>query len=262
MLLAPRAPGEAFTPADRRLLGAFARHVAVVVQAWQLAAELQRSRERLVAAHEVERRRLRRDLHDGIGPALASMTLQSEAALDTLRNDPQETERLLADLATQLHEARTEIRRLADALGPGSLADLGLIAALRTLATRHERAGLRVAIDGPDHPPAIPAGVEVATYRIVQEALANVVRHARARSCVVRLAFANGVDVEVIDDGIGLPDRPRQGVGLASMRERAAELGGSFRVDRAPEGGTRVAVSIPIPAVERPIPAPAAALDR
>ena len=97
-----------------------------------------------------------------------------------------------------------------------------------------------------DHPP-LPAAVEVAVYRIAQEALTNVVRHARAKCCVVRLAVDEDVTLDIFDDGVGIPAGRSAGVGLSSMRERARELGGTCVIEPAPEGGTRVSVCLPLP---------------
>jgi signal transduction histidine kinase len=124
-----------------------------------------------------------------------------------------------------------------------------LISALRQLADRYgaEDEHLRVSLEAPEDLPQLPAAVEVAAYRISQEALTNVVRHARAQSCVVRLAVADEMVLEITDDGVGVPEEHTVGVGLLSMRERAAELGGSCVVERVPEGGTRVLVRLPLP---------------
>jgi two-component system NarL family sensor kinase len=104
-----------------------------------------------------------------------------------------------------------------------------------------------VLVEPPEDLPNLPAAVEVAVYRIAQEALTNVVRHARAKTCVVRLAVKEYVALEIVDDGVGIPAERGAGVGLSSMRERAAELGGSCVVESAPEGGTRVLVRLPLP---------------
>ena len=124
-----------------------------------------------------------------------------------------------------------------------------MISAIRQLADRYgaEDEHLRVSVDAPEDLPPLPAAVEVAAYRISQEALTNVVRHARAQSCVVRLAVADEMMLEITDDGVGIPEEHAAGVGLFSMRERAAELGGTCTVERAPEGGTRVLVRLPLP---------------
>ncbi len=245
--LAPRGRGEVFTPADRRLLEDLARQAEVAVHAVRLTTDLQRARERLVTAREEERRRLRRDLHDGLGPQLASQTLVLDAVGRLLERDPRAAAALLQDLRAQSQSSIAGIRRLVYNLRPPALDDLGLIAALRELAEQCAHAETRIAIDAPDALPPLPAAVEVACYRIVQEALTNMVRHARARACTVRLEVADALSVEVADDGRGLPADLRPGVGLRSMRERAEELGGSCVVEPAPGGGTRVRALLPLP---------------
>ena len=257
LLLAPRGPGEPFSPADRRLLDDLARQAGVAVHAVRLTADLQRSRERLVTAREEERRRLRRDLHDGLGPALASMTLQTEAARDFYATDAARGDALLADLTTQLQAATADIRRLVYDLRPPALDELGLVGALRAQAARHEVGRTHIKVVVPDALPALPAAVEVAAYRIAQEALTNVLRHAAARTCVVTLSYdeqAALLTVEVTDDGCGLPSDRRAGVGLTSMRERAEELGGSCTVEALPDGGTRVRATLPCPGPATEVP--------
>ena len=249
LLLAPRARGESFTPADRRLIEDLARQVGVAAHAVRLTADLQRSRERLVTAREEERRRLRRDLHDGLGPALASITLKLDAARNLLTRDPSAADALLVDLKKQTQASVADIRRLVYELRPPSLDELGLIQALREQAEQYLHDGLRITLDAPEPLPPLPAAVEVATYRIVQEAMTNVVRHAQARTCTIRFALDNGLDVEVCDDGRGIPAGQRVGVGLTSIRERAAELGGICEVESCPGGGIRLHVRLPLPKV-------------
>ena len=125
----------------------------------------------------------------------------------------------------------------------------GLVAALHRLAERYGSEGeqLRVLVEAPEDLPHLPAAIEVAVYRVAQEALTNVVRHAGAKECVVRLVVADYVTLEVTDDGVGLPDKHAAGVGLSSMRERAVELGGTCVVEKASEDGTRVLVRLPLP---------------
>jgi signal transduction histidine kinase len=247
MLVAPRAPGEAFTLAERRLLEEIAVQAGVAAHAVRLTADLQRSRERLVAAREEERRRLRRDLHDGLGPQLASLTLTLAAARELLRHDVEASDRLLGELAIHTQSAISDIRRVVYDLRPPALDDLGLILALREQAASYSHAGLQITIDAPERLPPLPAAVEVAAYRIVQEALTNVVRHARAHSCAVQLALCDALDVEIKDDGGGLPSGVRAGVGLTSMRERTAELGGTCEINSAPGAGTRIHARLPLP---------------
>jgi two-component system, NarL family, sensor kinase len=255
--LAPRAPGEPFTLPDRRLLDDLARQVGVAAHAIRLSADLQRSRERLVTAREEERRRLRRDLHDGLGPQLASLTLKLEALQNRVAHDPV-ADALLADVTTQMQAAIAEIRRLVYALRPAVLDELGLAAALREVVAQYNQPGpdrVRITMEGPEALPPLSAAVEVAAYRIAQEALTNVVRHAKARSCVVHLALdqaGGALTLEIADDGRGLDRDHGRGVGLASMRERAEELGGTCHIEPMPGGGTRVRVQLPCAAGEAP----------
>lgn len=266
LLLAPRAGSDGLSPADQRLLADLTRQVAVAVHAAELSAdaarltaELQQARTRLVTLREEGRRRLRRDLHDGLGPALACIALHAEAARDMVRSDPAQAEAALADLAAQAQGAIADIRRVVYDLRPPALDDLGLVGAVRAHACRLSQHEVCVKVDAPEDLPPLPAAVEVAAYRIVQEALTNVMRHARARTCTVSLsvceasgdakdaAYAGGaLCVEVSDDGRGLPDVRQAGVGLQSMRERAAELGGVCVVEAGDAGGTCVAARLPI----------------
>jgi signal transduction histidine kinase len=246
LLVAPRAPGEAFTPSERRLLEEIAVQAGVAAHAVRLTADLQRSRERLVTAREEERRRLRRDLHDGLGPQLASLTLTLAAARELLQHDVDAAEGLLQELSIHTQAAIADIRRVVYDLRPPALDDLGLVLALREQATNYSQAGTQIAIVAPEQMPPLPAAVEVAAYRIVQEALTNVVRHAQARSCAVCLTLGDALDLEIKDDGVGLPEGVRAGVGLTSMRERTAELGGSWVIETAPGRGACIRVQLPL----------------
>jgi signal transduction histidine kinase len=258
MILAPRAPGEKFSPDDLRLLedianqaGPAAHAVRLTKDLRQLTIDLQHSRERLVTAQEEERRRLRRDLHDGLGPALASLTLKLDAALNLLTPDHPAARSLLLELKAQTQEAITDIRRLVYALRPPALDELGLISAIREHARQYGQSQrLAIQVIGPPELPPLPAAVEVAAYRIVSEALANVVRHAQAHKCQVLVSVnqeqqPSTLAIDITDDGIGIPSRHAAGIGLNSMRERAAELGGSCTVDAAPGGGTCVRAQLP-----------------
>jgi signal transduction histidine kinase len=249
LVLSPRAPGEGFSDADRNLLEDLARQAEVAVHAVGLTTDLQHSRERLVSTREEERRRLRRDLHDGLGAQLAGLNVQAGALRRLIPRDPAAADDLVVELREELRFAITDIRRLVYDLRPPALDDLGLLEALRRLAERYgsEDEQLSVLVEVPEDLPNLPAAVEVAVYRIVQEALTNVARHARAQSCVVRLAVSEDVGLKIVDDGVGIPAERSAGVGLSSMRERASELGGSCVVERAPEGGTRVLVRLPLP---------------
>jgi two-component system, NarL family, sensor kinase len=252
LVLAARSGTEGFTPADRRLLEDLARQAGVAAHAVALTAALQRSRERLVAAREEERRRLRRDLHDGLGPALTAVALKIDATRNVLKDDPGVADALLGELRAETKGAIEGIRRLVYDLRPPALDELGLVGALREQAACFVRKGagkldgLCVSVEAPDELPPLPAAVEVAAYRIGAEAVANVARHANASHCVVRLSLNGALEIEVIDDGVGSTASWRPGVGLASMRERAAELGGTCTVQPDPQGGTRVHARLPL----------------
>jgi two-component system NarL family sensor kinase len=258
LLLAERVPGDAFTAADRRLLEDIAHQAGVAVHAVRLTADLQHSRERLVTTREEERRRLRRDLHDGLGSTLAALHLQAGAIRIMVRHDPAAAEGELADLQAEIRSAIGDIRRLVYALRPPSLDELGLVAAIQQYAAQCSISGsgkeqatqtdanLHIVVEAPEQLPALPAAVEVAAYRVTQEALNNVMRHAQARTCVVHLTLLDGLQLEITDDGVGLPAEPRAGVGLLSMRERAAELGGSCVIETEPGRGMRVLVKLPL----------------
>jgi len=261
LMVGARAPGETFGPADRALLEDLARQAGAAAHAVRLTADLQRSRQQLVTAREEERRRLRRDLHDGLGPALAAQTLKAGCARTLLLSDPAAAETLLAELESDLETALKDIRRLVYSLRPPALDELGLIAAIRDTAMKYrplqartddrsDDERLRITVEAPDALAPLPAAVEVATYRIVQEALTNVVCHAAASTCLIGISTVDGsLRIEVIDDGVGIPAERRAGVGLTSMRERASELGGTFLLDIPPSGGTRVLACLPLPAM-------------
>jgi len=250
LILAPRAPGEHFTGSERRLLDDLARQAGVAAHTVHLTADLQRSRERLVTTREEERRRLRRDLHDGLGPQLAGLALKLETLRNRLKDDPL-ADSLLADLAKRTYDATADIRRLVYELRPPTLDELGLVSALREGAMQYSQQGANgvyVTFDAPEGLPPLPAAVEVAVYRIAQEALTNVLRHADARTCLVHLSLDESAALlclEVKDDGRGMPIERRAGVGLNSMRERAEELGGSFMVTSGSTRGTHLTVHLP-----------------
>ena len=244
LVVSARSRSEGLSVTDRRLLEDLARQVGVAVHAVQLTRDLQRSRARLVGAREEERRRLRRDLHDGLGPALAGVALEVEAARNLVHVDAAAAVAKMSDLAAQIQTAIAEIRRLVYGLRPPALDELGLDQAIREHVTRFGSLALSVETCG--RLTALPAAVEVAAYRIVLEAVTNAVRHAAATRCSVRLSRDQDLDIEVVDDGRGLPERVQAGVGLASMRERADELGGRCTVERMPSGGTRVQAWLPL----------------
>ena len=245
LLAAPRSPGEGLNAADLLVLENVARQAGNVVYASRLAADLQKSRQQIVTAREEERRRLRRDLHDGLGPALAALTLQAEAARDWLGSDPARSQTLLEEIIDGTQNALADIRRVVYALRPPALDDLGLIPAIREQAAQYRSGDLQITVEAPESLPPLPAAVEVAVYQIVREALTNVQRHARAHTCVVDLRVNGKMDIDIRDDGVGIPAARRAGVGLNSIHERAVELGGSCVIESQPGAGTQIKVSLP-----------------
>jgi two-component system NarL family sensor kinase len=242
-----------FGPGDRRLLEDVGGQVGALVQAVAINQELQRSREHLVSAREEERRRVRRDLHDGLGPSLATMALRLETARDLIGQDPALAATLVGELSEQARAEIREVRRLVDGLRPPALDQLGLVSALRQAADQHNAIATRGAepmtwrVDAQEPLDALPAAVEVAAYRIVLEAVNNALRHSGASTCVVRLRRSGGaLRVEITDNGSGVPAEGSTGIGLASMRERAEELGGSWTLEPVPGGGTAVLALLPL----------------
>jgi signal transduction histidine kinase len=252
LLLAARA-GDTFGKTDSRLLTDLARQAGVAVYAVRLTTDLQRlsanlqqTREHLVTTREEERRRLRRDLHDGLGPALASLTFKVDAARNLLTQDYEKADRLLEGVRQQAQEAIADIRRLVYNLRPPALDELGLLSALREHITLYQHQGFEVALDAPSTLPLLPAAVEVAVYRIAQEALSNIARHAEARHGLLQLSIdAETLHLSITDDGKGIPAGHHIGVGLHAMHERASELGGSCTFTASSAGGTLIQVRLP-----------------
>jgi len=256
LLASPRSPGESFSSAETHLLQNLARQAGVVVRNAQLTADLQRSRQTLVTAREEERHRLRRDLHDGIGPTMAGLTLKLDAVKDLVssgleagnKDELEDAVQLLGKLKTQTQETVQNIRYIVHTLRPPSLDVLGLIPALQAhfgqVATPRTLNIQMTTV--PQSFPRLSAAVEVAAYRIVLEAVTNVIHHAHAELCDVSLMLDNGnLKIEIKDDGVGLPKARGHGIGLDSMRERAEELGGRFELLSSPKG-TQVRAKIPI----------------
>lgn len=234
------------TRADQALLLDVVRQAAIAVRLSTMATELQASRERLVLAREEDRRRIRRDLHDGLGSVLGGVGLRLAAASHAVDTDPARAKELIATSRVDLTGAVADVRRLVHGLRPPALDDLGLLAAVEQQADVARSQGLCVDVAASGLA-GLPAAVEVATYRIVSEGLTNLVRHARASSARVALTGGAGsLVIEVSDDGVGISSERTAGVGLLSLRERAAELGGSTAVSCPPGGGTVVRVELPV----------------
>jgi signal transduction histidine kinase len=217
------------------------------LHAHRLTTDLQRAREGLVLAREEERRRLRRDLHDGLGPALAGHLLRLDVIARQLAPDAPVRSEVRA-LSEDLRSTVLEVRRVVEGLRPPALDELGLSGALRHTVQRLTT-GSDLAVElSVDDLPSLPAAVEVAACRIVAEAVTNVVRHASAGSCTVALESDGPLlRITVSDDGCGIRPgpAPSAGHGLQTMTERAEELRGRLRVD--PTGGTTVRAELPLP---------------
>ncbi|MDT7539016.1 MAG: hypothetical protein QOI82_2601 [Actinomycetota bacterium] len=238
--------GRRLRETDRRLLDDLARQLGGVVHSWQLVDDLRVAQERLVLASEDERRRLRRDLHDGLGPALAGLTLQVDTVRNVLEAGGAVGEHLLR-LRSGIQSTVVDVRRIVEGLRPPALDELGLAGAVEELARRLSAQNGCV-IDVAAMPtPRLAAAVEVAAYRVAQEAMTNVVKHSGASRCTVEVDAAEGeLQVRVQDNGTGVV-RPRPGgLGLASMHERAAEIGGRLDLVAVPGRGTTVALHLPL----------------
>ncbi|GAB2537842.1 hypothetical protein GCM10027167_48130 [Nocardia heshunensis] len=229
----------ASTPMDRDtdVLTLLADQAAPALAALGLAEQARVARERLVLAREEERRHLRREIHDGLGPLLAAVQLRiGTAQADSPRSAV--AERHLGTAANQLSDALAEVRRITTGLAPAALIDRTLPCAVADLADRLGTAATAISVHvSPAEFPELPAGVEVAAYRIVSEAVTNAVRHADARHIEISLDVATTVlTISISDDGQGLPDHPRHGSGLASLVDRAEEIGGGCTIGNTPQG--------------------------
>jgi signal transduction histidine kinase len=240
-----RHRGERFRPEEASALGDVARRAASVLHAADLAEDLQAGRERIVLAREEERRRIRRDLHDGLGPELAGMALQLDSLASHLRGHAELAERAVR-LRDRLQQTVTEVRRIVEGLRPSAIDELGLAEALRQLGAAGADPGFSVRV--PATFGDLPAAVEVAAYRIAAEACTNVIRHAQASSCSIDAEVRSGwLILTVADDGRGFGAEAAVGVGLRSLHDRANEVGGSLEIRSAP-GGTTVSSRLPLEA--------------
>ncbi|HWM20367.1 MAG TPA: ATP-binding protein [Ilumatobacteraceae bacterium] len=241
--------GPSIRPRDRQILDQLAGPLGLAVSWVRLAADLRRSSVAVVSAREEERRRLRRDLHDGLGPALTGVSLGMRTAMRQLDRSidagghppPRE---LLGRLADEIDSVVVELKRIVRDLRPTALDQLGLVGALAEF-TRKFDGDLEIHLSLPTDGDSLPAAVEVAVYRIVTEAVTNVVRHAKAASCWLTMVTGATVEIDVIDDGVGIGPHASDGVGLTAMRERASELGGAVRFLANTPCGTHVHVQLP-----------------
>jgi len=235
--------GREFSQSDLDLVKDLVRYAAILVRAEQLNDQLRESRSRIVAGREEERRRLRRDLHDGVGPSLAAIVLKLNATQS--RQDQGERNSLIAEAKDEVKAAIAEVRRLVDDLRPAAIDEVGLLDAIRQRAAALSDE-VTFEVTGPEPLPPLPAAVEVAAFRISAEAMTNVARHSGASRCRVGVEVGGSFELTVSDNGRGTDRTTTWGVGWISMRERAAELGGSCTITSRPEGGVIVRAVLPL----------------
>lgn len=249
--VARRAPNEEFSEADLRLIENITQQAGAAAQTIRLHAELVRSRAQIVNERENERLRIRRDLHDELGPMLAAQGLKLSAVRQVIRTKPEKAESLVDEVIQQSRQTVADVRRLVHGLRPPVLDQLGLVEAVRDLARNHGGRPTLEMIAPSDGLAHLPAAVEVNAYRILLEAWNNVVRHAQAGRCLVKfLVEKNMLVISIQDDGVGMPKEYRAGVGLRSVRARAEEIGGNIRIDEVQPHGTRITARLPLPAFE------------
>jgi signal transduction histidine kinase len=242
-----RSPGESFSSADIKLLENIAHRAGAAAHAVKLTADLRQSRLKLVTLREEERRRIRRDLHDGLGPTLASQTLKLDAIRNSLRESPKKAVTLIDELKDQTLETIQDIRNLVYDLRPPALDEMGLIGAIQNFIEAKPSDHLEVRLITPDRLPTLSAALEVVVYRTVLEGITNVLHHAQAETVEIKIEVKEPhLIIEITDDGDGLPEDVSLGVGLVSMQERADELGGKFKL-RSNHPGVHIQVSFPLP---------------
>jgi signal transduction histidine kinase len=208
-----------------------------------------------VEAQEEERKRIARELHDGIGQVFTALALGLSGVEETMPRDPVLARAQVANLKELSMRTMTEMRQLVSDLRPAQLDDLGLVPALHWLANEvRDRLHIDVRVQVTGHRHRLAPEIETVLFRITQEALTNVAKHAHAQQAIIQLTFCNDqVELVVEDNGVGMkPEQVNlrqiryQGWGLAGIQERAALVGGTFDIDSAPGHGTRLTVHIPL----------------
>lgn len=248
-VLAVELPPDRVGMVDGELLEDIARYVGLVVYSDGLNAELRAANARLLESRREERRRLHRDLHDGLGPTLAAIVLKLDVA--RRRTDATDRTALLDEVRLDARSAADEVRRIVEDLRPTALEGASLIEALHARARSLSTDETAFTVDGPASMPDVPRPVEDAAYRIASEAMANAAKHAGARRCTVEVAISEVADgrvvaLSILDDGCGPSPLNTPGAGSRTMAERAAELGGACLIGPGPTGGTLVRVELPL----------------
>ncbi len=240
-----RKASEKFSADEKAAIAEVGSRAATLAYAASLVDDVAQSRARIVLAHEEERRRLRADLHDGVGPALAGTAHQMDALARRMSSGPSELHDRAVEIRERLREAVGDVRAVTHGLRPPVLDHVGLAGALRRLVDGFDVPECTASID--DAWGDLPAAVEVAAYSIASEAVSNAVRHSAAgRIHLDARVEAGSLVVSVSDNGRGIPSRSHGGLGLMSMGERAVEVGGRLDVNGRPGGGTIVRALLPL----------------
>ena len=245
VIVTPR-PGRQLDVHQHRLLADLAAPLTSAAHAARLTHELRRSRDELTRVADTERHRMRRDLHDGLGPALAGLSLGLQAALDSAHGTSLEP--LLSRLDQEMRATIDDLRRLTASIPPTDLDVYGLGEAVRRRAKSLSSGHLRIDTQLCAELPRLRPEVELAAFRIITEALTNTARHADAKHCSVTITpTEQALEITVNDDGQGLPTTPSRGLGIRSMQERATELGGTFHLGAPPtNSGTLIHATLPL----------------
>jgi signal transduction histidine kinase len=246
LIVGARSLQETLPPDKVYLLDDLLRQVTMAVQTVRITSELKRSRIKLVSFREEERRRLRRDLHDGLGASLASISLSMDTLVFQNGVDLAVKNRLL-ELQENLRKAIAGIRQLVYNLRPPALDELGLIFALDELCRQYEGSSIKVSLEASEIDFPLHAAIEVAAYRIVQEAVTNAGKHSKGSYCKVTLGLEDtSLIITIADDGVGFHDNWKNGIGLHSMKERAEEVDGQFIIKNNSDEGTTIEVRLPL----------------
>ncbi len=246
LVLGTRTSNEGFSNYEQRLIQDIVRQVGIAVYSVKVTTDLMKSRENLVKAREEERKRIRRDLHDGLGPQLASLGMNIEAARNLYKINHQAGEELLITTHKQLKDAINDIRQLVYDLRPPILDELGLTFAINELIRQYSHSKIYFKVLVPPSVSTLPAAIEIATYRIIQESISNVVRHSNATECKIKITMDNFLKTEITDNGKGISSSSKKGIGMVSMRERTEELNGTLHVISTPEKGVSIQVIFPL----------------
>jgi signal transduction histidine kinase len=245
LVLGTRTSNEGFSDYEQRLIQDLVRQIGIAVYSVKVTTDLMKSRENLVKTREEERKRIRRDLHDGLGPQLASLGMNIEAARNLYKINHKLGEELLITTHKQLKDAINDIRQLVYDLRPPILDELGLTFAINEFIRQYSHSEVNFQVFVPPSVSTLPAAIEIATYRIIQESISNVIRHSNATECIIKITMTNFIKIEITDNGKGISFNSKKGIGIASMRERTEELNGTFHVISTPELGVSIQAMFP-----------------